>query len=114
MASQAMTLLAALPTVFNMRAYVPRWTSVLLVVGLAGVTTALFGLGAPLGALITSLVACAWIFVLIFRGRLHDVLLVQGDLWTEAEAKDEVAEMLEAAAIRVAEAEAEARGESDG
>lgn len=53
----------------NRSSYVPRLSSALFVVGLLGMTVALLWLGAPLGAVATTLGAIAWTTVLIFRGR---------------------------------------------
>ncbi|KKL84310.1 hypothetical protein LCGC14_1965980 [marine sediment metagenome] len=77
--SQTLTLISTLPTLTNAQAYLPRRTSAMMALGLVGITTALYGLGAPLGALVTALVVCAFIFIFIYRGTPPE----RSDLWED-------------------------------
>jgi len=65
---QLLTLVATAPTLLDPRAYIPRKTSGYIGTGLAIMTVALIGLGAPLGALATGLLVAAWSGVFILRG----------------------------------------------
>ncbi len=68
MASQLLLTVGPLVILSNSLSYVPRRSSLLLVVGLIGMTVALVGLQAPLGASATALGAAAWFAVFLLRG----------------------------------------------
>jgi hypothetical protein len=60
---------ALLPTLLNRRAYVPRVTSGMTVLGIVLAIAGLFGAGLLLSPLVLAAVACLWLFIFVFRGR---------------------------------------------
>lgn len=68
--AQAELGLFILPTLLNKTAYVPRFSSGGIAVGLAVVTIALFvGFDAPTSAAVAGLSALGWALVFAFRGK---------------------------------------------
>ena len=65
---ELLTLAGPLIILGNRAAYVPRWSSGSLVVALGMVAVALFGLGAPIGAVVTAAVTGVWAAVFALRG----------------------------------------------
>ena len=68
-ASQALLVVPILIALGNSHTYIPRWSSGTLVVGLIGVTAALFGLGAVFGATVTGVEVALWGVVFGMRGK---------------------------------------------
>ena len=66
--STTFLMLPALITLVDDQAYIPRWASGMMAVGLVGATTALFGLGATFGATVTGLEVALWALVFWMRG----------------------------------------------
>lgn len=64
---QALTLLGPITILRSQAAKVPRTSSGSLVIALSTVALALYGLGAPLGATMTAIVAAVWIGIFFFR-----------------------------------------------
>ncbi len=58
-----------LPVIFHKDAYVPRLSSGMFVVGIAGIALALFMSGLYLGAGANAMSTLEWAFVFTFRGR---------------------------------------------
>ncbi len=63
---------ALLPTLANKRAYIPRFTSGLSVLGISTVTAGLIGAGLVLSPIVVGGIACMWALIFLFRGR-HEV-----------------------------------------
>ena len=70
-ASQGLFVLPILLALANSHTYIPRWSSGTLVVGLIGVTVALFGLGAVFGATVTGVEVALWALVFWMRGEMR-------------------------------------------
>ncbi len=68
MVSQLLLTVGPLVILRSSLSYVPRHSSLMLVVGLIGMTVALVGLQSPLGASATALGATAWFAVFLLRG----------------------------------------------
>ncbi|KKL23404.1 hypothetical protein LCGC14_2425740 [marine sediment metagenome] len=66
--SQGILVPAPLIALVNARTYVPRWSSGTVVIGLTGVTVAVFGLGAVFGGVVAGLEVALWGLVFAFRG----------------------------------------------
>ncbi len=58
-----------MPTLLNSRAYVPRATSAVSVLGLTVVVVGLAGSGLVLSPIISSVMVVLWAFVYLFRGQ---------------------------------------------
>ena len=68
-ASQGLLTVPILIALSNRHTYIPRWSSGTLVVGLIGVTVALFGFGATFGATVTGVEVALWGLVFWMRGK---------------------------------------------
>ena len=68
-ASQAVLMVPILVALSNSHTYIPRWSTGPLVVGLIGVTVALFGLDAVFGATVTGVEVALWGLVFWMRGK---------------------------------------------
>lgn len=60
---------ALLPTVLNPRAYVPRFTSGMSVLGIGTVVVGLAGTGLTLSPIVVGCIAALWGFIFLHRGR---------------------------------------------
>lgn len=58
-----------LPALLDSRAYIPRKTSGMAVVGIIVVLVALVGQGLLFSPLMTAGVGCMWLFIFLFRAR---------------------------------------------
>ena len=61
---------ALLPTIFSRRAYVPRLTSGITVIGVAVVIVGLTGAGLVLSPIVVGAVGIMWGFIFLFRGEV--------------------------------------------
>ena len=68
-ASTTFLMLPAVITLVDDQAHIPRWASGTMIVGLIGVTVALFGFGAVFGATATSVEVGLWGAVFWLRGK---------------------------------------------
>ncbi len=66
--SQGILVPAPLIALVSARTYFPRWSSGTVVIGLTGVTVAMFGLGALFGGIVGGLEVALWAAVFVFRG----------------------------------------------
>ncbi len=69
MGSQLLLTVGPVIVLFSRSSYITRRSSALLVLGLVGMTVALLGLHANLGASATAVGALAWGAVFVIRGR---------------------------------------------
>jgi hypothetical protein len=60
---------ALVPTLINRRAYVPRLTSGLSVLGISVVVTGLAGAGLVLSPIVVGVIGLMWALIFVFRGR---------------------------------------------